>query len=239
MSEMSIRLDYKPKKVDFKKFANGNFVELLNLFELEDAELQLPPVTVRGISGTDGLLNSVIGAWLPFVRNTQMPQVMSGITPVRTLLNLGGGMTDFVLLPIEQYKKNGRIFHGLKKGTRSMLHQTALETARLGKKIAVGTQVILEQADDLIENDPRRELERCERKLQGVATTSKYSAPPSDATEGLLSAYGSLSTGIRSAAQTVIAVPIQVYERRGPGGAVKAVLRAMPIAFGSESGCGN
>lgn len=230
MSELSIRLDYKPKKIDLKRFIGGQTVELLNLFDLEDAELDLPAVTLRGINGGGRLLREVLHAWMPFVRNTQLPQIVGGIAPVRTVLNLSNGVTDFILLPLEQYKKNGRLFHGLRKGTRSLMHQAALEGARLGKRLAVGAQVLLEQVDDVIENDPRRETEKTEGRLQGLASTSKYSAPPADATEGLLAAYSSLTGGLQSAAQTIIAVPIQVYEKKGPGGAAKAVLRATPVA---------
>lgn len=224
LSELSIRLDYKPKHLDFRKAVGGQYVELLNLFHLEEAELHLPPVTLTGVSGATELVSQLLRAWLPFIRNTQVPQVMSGITPVRTMLNLSSGVTDLILLPIEQYKrKNGRVIHGLRRGTASFLHAAALEAARLGKKLAVGTQTLLEQADDLIQNDPLS-------NNKAKSATSKYSAPPADAAEGLLAAYNVLSGSMQNAVQTVIAIPVQVYERQGPGGAAKAVLRAMPVA---------
>lgn len=229
LSELSIRMDYKPKKVSIKRAMGGNYFEFLNIFDLEDADLHLPAVTLTGISGMEGLLARLLRAWMPYVRNTQIPQVVGGIAPVKTVRNLGGGLTDLVLLPIEQYRKNGRIVHGLRKGTTSFLHSTTLELARIGARLAVGAQTLLEHADDIVENDPAREEERVERRL-GIATTSKYSSPPADLGEGVFSALHSIKDGLQGAAETIIAVPVQVYERRGPGGAAKAVLRAIPVA---------
>lgn len=229
LSDLSVRFDYKPKKLDLRRFFGGQYFELLNIFDLEDAELHLPSVSLTGISGYDYLLDELLRAWLPFVRHTQVPQVITGLTPIRTAVNLGSGITDLVLLPIQHYKKNGRLVNGLRKGSASFLQSTVLETARLGKRLAVGAQVILEQADDIFENDPLRE-EMSESQQLGIASASKYYAPPADIQEGISCAYQSLSKNIRKAAQTIIAVPVQVYERKGPGSAAKAVLRAVPVA---------
>lgn len=48
--------------------------------------------------------------------------------------------------------------------------------------------------------------------------------------ESLEHAYDSLSKGLGTAAQTIIAIPLQELERSGPKGSVKAVIRALPIA---------
>lgn len=44
---------------------------------------------------------------------------------------------------------------------------------------------------------------------------SKYADQPGDVTEGIRTAYKSLSRNINSAAQTILAVPMEVYERAG------------------------
>ena len=45
-------------------------------------------------------------AWLPHIKSTQVPNVVSGVAPIRSLVNLGSGVADLILLPIEQYKED-------------------------------------------------------------------------------------------------------------------------------------
>jgi hypothetical protein len=45
-------------------------------------------------------------AWLPHIKSTQVPNVISGVAPIRSLVNLGSGVADLILLPIEQYKED-------------------------------------------------------------------------------------------------------------------------------------
>ncbi|CAG8682500.1 8209_t:CDS:2, partial [Funneliformis caledonium] len=72
---------------------------------------------------------------LPHIKITQVPNVVSGVAPIRSLVNLGSGVADLILLPIEQYKKNGRIIRGLQKGTESFAQATTMEAIRFGIKL--------------------------------------------------------------------------------------------------------
>jgi autophagy-related protein 2 len=54
---------------------------------------------------------------------------------------------------------------------------------------------------------------------------------PSGVLEGLQRAFQSVAREVGSAAETVIAVPIRQYEQTGPGGYVRSVIRALPIAI--------
>lgn len=47
---------------------------------------------------------------------------------------------------------------------------------------------------------------------------------------GIEAAYKSLKTNIGTAVHTVFAVPMEVYEKTGTQGTVKAVVRAVPVA---------
>ena len=48
---------------------------------------------------------------------------------------------------------------------------------------------------------------------------------------GLELAYKSLSRNIGSAAQTILAIPMEVYETDGATGTARAVIRAVPVAI--------
>jgi len=59
---------------------------------------------------------------------------------------------------------------------------------------------------------------------------SRYAEQPVDIREGIESAYTSMKRNLSSAAQTILAVPMEVFERSGTEGPVRAVIRAVPIA---------
>ena len=53
--------------------------------------------------------------------NTQMYNYVAGVRGIRSLVHVGEGVADLVLLPLEGYRKDGKIIQGLKKGSSSFL----------------------------------------------------------------------------------------------------------------------
>lgn len=146
------------------------------------------------------------------------------------MVNVGSGVADLILLPIEQYRKDGRLARGVQRGTNSFVRSTAMEMMKLGAKLATGTQVILEKAEGVLGGGGRfredvmgevntgstpRHVESSDDEGELVDVVSRYANQPTDAREGIQAAYKSLSTNINSAAQTILAVPMEVYERSG------------------------
>jgi hypothetical protein len=128
-------------------FREGQLAELMNLFRLDGAEISLSHVKLTGIKGMDGLLDRLSQEWLPHILNTQKMNMISGVSPVRSIVNLSTGVSDLVLLPIQQYRKDGRLIKGIQRGTSSFARATAIEAIKLSSRVATGTQVILEHAD--------------------------------------------------------------------------------------------
>ena len=157
-----------------------------------------------------------------------MVDVISGVAPIRSVVNVGSGVADLVLLPIAQYKKDGRVVRGLQKGANAFVKSTAMEAIRLGARLATGTQVILEQAETVLGGQFKEQvmaetmqfpamMEDDEEDYgEGSAELiSKYADQPTNVKEGVKSAYKSLKRNLNSAAQTILAVPMEVYERSG------------------------
>lgn len=160
------------------------------------------------------------------MKATQLVEVISGVAPIRSVVNVGSGVADLVLLPIAQYKKDGRIIRGVQKGTTAFVRSTATEAIKLGARLATGTQVILEQAEGILGGQFQHIVTA--ETVQGTSgddflprndeddesvDISKYAQQPGDLTEGIQSAYKSLRKNFNSAAQTILAVPMEVYER--------------------------
>ena len=162
------------------------------------------------------------------MKATQLVDVISGVAPIRSVVNVGSGVADLVLLPIAQYKKDGRVYRGLQKGTNAFMKSTAMEAIRLGARLATGTQVILEQAEtvlggqfsdqvmaEAVQVATPLELDDGDDDEDPGDLISKYAEQPVNVKDGVQSAYRSLKRNLNSAAQTILAVPMEVYERSG------------------------
>ncbi|KZT09510.1 uncharacterized protein LAESUDRAFT_756466 [Laetiporus sulphureus 93-53] len=241
---VDIKLDYKPRRVDYRALRDGRTIELMNFFHFDGAEMTLRHITLTGITGWPRFFDMLNDLWTPDVKATQLVDVISGVSPIRSVVNVGSGVADLVLLPIAQYRKDGRVVRGLQKGTTAFMQSTAMEAIKLGARLATGTQVILEQAEHVIGGqfkDPVMAeamqtspfMDELGEELQSEDAgdlISRYAEQPQNVKEGVQSAYKSLKQNFNSAAQTILAVPMEVYERSGNEGPVRAVVRAVPIA---------
>ncbi|KAG2356196.1 hypothetical protein BDR07DRAFT_1492224 [Suillus spraguei] len=235
---IDLKLDYKPRRVDYRALREGKTIELMNFFHFDGAEMTLRHLTLHGITGWPRFFDTLNDLWTPDVKATQLVDVISGVAPIRSMVNVGSGVADLVLLPIAQYKKDGRIVRGVQKGTKAFVQSTAMEAIKLGARLATGTQVILEQAESVLGGQFKDSITAetfhipYDDSGEGLdeELISRYAAQPADVTEGVQSAYRSLQRNLHSAAQTILAVPMEVYEKSGNEGAVRAVVRAVPIA---------
>ncbi|SJL00469.1 uncharacterized protein ARMOST_03782 [Armillaria ostoyae] len=239
---IDIKMDYKPRRVDYRALKEGRTIELMNFFHFDGSEMTLRHITLAGISGWPRLFDLLNDLWTPDVKATQLVDVISGVAPIRSVVNVGSGIADLVLLPIAQYKKDGRIVRGVQKGATAFVKSTAIEAIKLGAHLATGTQVILEQAEGVLggqfDNPIMAETLQGDEFVQygygdedeAAEMISKYAEQPADIKEGVQSAYRSLHRNLNSAAQTILAVPMEVYERSGNEGPVRSVIRAVPIA---------
>lgn len=222
---MELKLDYKPKRVDYAALRQGKTIELMNFFHFDGAEMTLRHVTLSGITGSTKLSNMLQDIWTPDVKANQLADVISGVSPIRSMVNVGSGVADLILLPIEQYRKDGRLARGVQRGTNSFVHSTAMEMMKLGAQLATGTQVVLERAEGVLgpkmgdsvileaTGPPGRSSGAGDSSDEEDEAQSRYANQPDNVQDGVRAAYKSLSNNFNSAAQTILAVPMEVYER--------------------------
>ncbi|KAJ1927854.1 autophagy- protein 2 [Tieghemiomyces parasiticus] len=275
IAPITVKVDYKPKQLGFEALRDNPWIGLVNLFPLQDAKMTLKPVQVHGISGVDRLVTALVSEWIPHIAHTQLPGVVTGVSPIRSAVTLGSGVADLFILPLEQYKKDGRIVKGLQNGARSFKRTTASEAIKLSTKVTSTTQTLLERAGDLLHPaedaddirptgpfdsedeaygedgliydddnvDGYASVMASKLSHTGSATSqasrtgpsrrhrpSRFADQPHNLQEGVQQAYRSLSKNFGEAAQTVLAIPVEVYEKSGQN-SVQAVLRAVPIAI--------
>ncbi|KAI9249301.1 hypothetical protein BY458DRAFT_559947 [Sporodiniella umbellata] len=200
ISPITVKIDYKPKYLNYSNLKEGQLAELINLFSLDGAEVSLCAIKLSGIKGMDLLVDKLTQAWLPYVKQTQVANMVSGVAPIRSLTNLSTGVADLVLLPVQQYRKDGRIIRGLQKGTLSFARATAIEAIKLSSRIASGTQVVLEQADEF------------------------FNVPASQAPSAITDQHFVYTD--EDMAQTILAVPAEEQDQESG----QNVIRAVPVA---------
>jgi len=225
-----IRVDYVGKYVDLTQGALTGI--LAGLAQLNCSELTLKQLELKqGILGLDKLLATAASAWLADIRSSQLPALLGGVGPMHAFLQLLLGIRDLVLLPIEQYRKDGRIVRGLQKGTTSFTHSTTLSFLDVTNKFLTVIKFAAELAFDVMSPDgcvvygklphPARD---CKRKI-GRAQVRRARGTPADFREGMLGAMQLVREGLDETARSLAEA---AGDRTGMAGAVGGVLRAVP-----------
>jgi autophagy-related protein 2 len=202
----------------------------MNFIVLEESRMVLRHVIIYGISGFDRLGKTLNDLWMPDVKNTQLPGVIAGLAPVRSLVNIGSGFKDLVEIPLREYQKDGRVFRSISKGAAAFARTTGTEIVKLGAKLAVGTQYALQGAEEML-TEPRQpdgaweddDLDAEEKKQ-----ISLYADQPPSVLQGVRGGYRSLLRDVNLARDAIIAVPGEVMQSQSAAGAAKAVWKRTP-----------
>ncbi len=225
INAVQLRLDYKPKKVDYAALRSGRTTEFMNFIVLDRADMVLRRVILYGVSGFDRLglmLNSI---WSPDVKRNQLSGVLAGLAPVRPLVDVTSGVRDLIAVPIREYRKDGRIVRSIQKGAFAFAKTTTTELVNLGAKMAIGTQQILQNTEELlVAREKQGEAEDEEERKQ----ISLYADQPIGIKQGLRTAYASLERDLLIARDAIVAVPGEVMASSSAKGAAAAILKQSP-----------
>jgi autophagy-related protein 2 len=239
---VQLKLDYKPKRVDYRGIRSGHTTEFMNFLILDGADITLRHAIVYGITSFDKLNKTLNDVWMPDVRRNQLPGVLSGLAAVRPIVNVGSGVRDLVVVPMREYKKDGRIVRSLQKGVYAFAKNTTSEVARLGAKVAIGTQTLLEGAETFLipqSGSPRSpstlhdwdDVDPNEGGEDEPRAVSNYANQPIGVKAGLRSAARYLERDLLTARDAIIAIPGEVMEEGTGIGMAKAIARRAPTVI--------
>lgn len=232
VNSIPLNLDFKPKRVDYAGLRSGHTTEFMNFLVLEQSRMVLRHTIIYGASGFDRLGKTLNDIWMPDVKKNQLPGVLAGLAPVRSLVNVGSGFKDLIEIPIKEYKKDGRIVRSISKGAVAFAKTTGTEIVKLGAKLAVGTQYALQGAEGMFVKQPESHeaagWDDDELDTEEPKQISLYADQPTGVVQGLRGAYSSLARDLNVARDAIIAIPGEVVESQSAQGAAKAVLRRAP-----------
>ena len=233
VNSIRVKFDFKPKRVDYAGIRSGHTNEFMNFFILEQADMILRHVIIYGVSGFDKLGKTLNDIWMPDVKGNQLPGVLAGLAPIRSLVNVGGGFRNLVAIPIREYRKDGRVVRSLQKGAVAFAKTTTSELVKLGAKLAIGTQTVLQGAEDLLTQPMRSQdvnsaWEDAELEEEEKPQISAYADQPVGVVQGLRGGYASLERDLLTVKDAIIAMPGEILDSGTAGGAARAVLRGAP-----------
>ncbi|OAF55035.2 autophagy- protein 2 [Pseudogymnoascus destructans] len=238
VNDVQVKLDFKPKRVDYGGLRSGHTTEFMNFIVLDEANMVLRHTILYGVSGFDRLGKMLNDVWMPEIKQNQLPGILAGLAPVRSLANFGGGVRDLVEIPVREYRKDGRLVRALGKGAAAFAKTSGTELIKLGAKLAIGTQTVLEGAEGVLGVAPTQhhrtggdwdndgDSDSDEPRL-----VSLYADQPVGVVQGLRGAYKSLERDLVMARDAIIAVPGEVMESGSAVGAVRAVGRRAPTVI--------
>ncbi|XP_006735847.1 autophagy-related protein 2 homolog B [Leptonychotes weddellii] len=224
-SEVPIRLDYHGKHVSMDQGTLAGI--LIGLAQLNCSELKLKRLFYRhGLLGVDKLFSYAITEWLTDIKKNQLPGILGGVGPMHSLVQLVQGLKDLVWLPIEQYRKDGRIVRGFQRGAASFGTSTAMAALELTNRTVQTIQAAAETAYDMVSPGT---LSSEPKKIKRFPH-HRLAHQPVDLREGVAKAYSVVKEGLTDTAQTIYETAAREHESRGVTGAVGEVLRQIPPA---------
>ncbi|KAK8239161.1 hypothetical protein HDK77DRAFT_288579 [Phyllosticta capitalensis] len=247
-----LKLDYKPKKVDYAGLRSGHTTEFMNFVILEDANIILRRCIVYGISGFDKVHKTLNDIWMPDVKRNQIPSILAGLNTIRPIANVGSGFRNLVTVPVSEYRKDGRIVRAVQKGAIAAARTTGMELLRLGAKVSIGTQAVIQGAEGFLSPASKSAAgtpTHGENEWEDVSPAagsptaggganmsepkamSNYADQPIGVRAGLVSARRHLQTDFASARDAIIAIPGEIMDSGSASGAAKAVARHAPVVI--------
>ncbi|XP_059566161.1 autophagy-related protein 2 homolog A isoform X1 [Myotis daubentonii] len=223
-SEVPIWLDYHGKHMSMDQV--GTFTGLLvGLAQLNCSELKLKRLCCRhGLLGVDKVLGYALNEWLQDIRKNQLPGLLRGVGPMHSVVQLFQGFRDLLWLPIEQYRKDGRLMRGLQRGAASFGSSTASAALELSNRLVQAIQATAETVYDIL--SPAAPITRSLQDKRSVRR--RKGQQPADLREGVAKAYDTVREGLLDTAQTFCDVATRGHEQKGLTGAVGGVIRQLP-----------
>lgn len=221
-----LKVNYTPEKVDVEALRQGSYVELINISPLVDMVILLQPVQMQGHVGFGPNVKEMAGRWIEDICATQLHKFLANAKPFQPFTSVGARAGDLFVLPWEAYRNGEPVGRAARRGTASFAGALAYETLNTGAQISGYAAQLLSTA-----SSPQR---------QSGDGTSPLPSRPKDVPRGIREtanhALESLARGLETANYKIVIVPYREYRKSGTTGAVRSVVRGIPVAIAAPVG---
>ena len=239
VESIQVRLDFKPKRVDYKSLRSGRTTEFMNFVTLDKSDMVMRHCILYGISGFDKLGRALNDIWMPDIKKNQLPGVLAGMAPVRPVIDVLNGFKTLVTVPRQEIRRDGRYLRGLAKGLYAFGSGTGTEALKAGAKIATGVGAMIQGTETYVSGASSSKQREVNSKLDEFGDDSSddaemdqysaYANQPLNISQGMRSAAVSIQKDLRMANGALIAFPAAFVEKGTVGGALGAVKDYAPM----------
>lgn len=244
----SVRVDYSPKRLDYRSlFGSRNYIELVHLLPLEGARFQFKEVKLKGY--TVARLGAELGkTWGMDIGKRQAHRYLAAVQPIRSMVNIGAGVLDLFIIPIDKYSRLGMV-RGVYAGTTSFVRSVTGEIMWNTAKFAQRTKSALHTVRRTLKPSSTTNTKKKKKKEETESKTEEgeedklqtedaeeqplvvWTPMPGSCSEGLWQGLNSVARGLQVAAHSMVVVPRADYEKYGTGKAIKSFVTAVPAAL--------
>lgn len=223
---VKMKIDYSPQKIDTVALKNGSVVELINLSPLDAMVLILHEVEIEDSLGFGEAMGSLVSHWLGDICATQMHKFLTNARPFEPFTTVGGGVSDLLVLPWDAYKSGESVSRALKSSIYSLVGTVAHETLTTSSRITGFIAGEMAKAT----NSSSASYHSSSSVSVNSSLPSRPMGTPRRLGDTANHALESLARGVQTANYKVIIVPYREYRRSGTRGAIKSIVKGIPIA---------
>lgn len=223
-----LKVNYTPVKVNVEALREGSYVELINISPLVDMVITLQEVHIQGLVGFGPNVKELLSRWIEDVCATQMYKFLANARPFQPISSVGGNALKLAVVPWEAYRKGDRVGRAMRSGAASFAGSVAYETLNASAKLTgLAAQALSSATPD-------------RRSAESEVSSSFLPSRPNDTPRGIGDtanhALESLARGFETANYKIVIVPYREYRKSGTTGAVKSVMRGIPVAIAAPVG---
>ncbi|KAH3745489.1 autophagy- protein 2 [Pelomyxa schiedti] len=219
IAPIKFALDYVAKRLDLKNLVNSS-QEIWNLFTISGAQISLPRLLLEGnqmeCNSWGSLLVVVVNKLFANKLTLYAQVTTTGVRPLRTFMNLGSGMANVFLLPIDQYRKDRSLLLGINRGVVGLASIVGKEALDFFSCVSGNVRDGVSWTNDWLSG-------------KSSAPSGKKPAAPQGTQDGLRLACNSLSREFQVVAETAYSTPMEEYHKSGGTGFLFALLKALPV----------
>eukprot|EP01087_Luapelamoeba_hula_P015738 TRINITY_DN4738_c0_g1_i2.p1 TRINITY_DN4738_c0_g1~~TRINITY_DN4738_c0_g1_i2.p1 ORF type:complete len:2111 (-),score=286.45 TRINITY_DN4738_c0_g1_i2:26-6358(-) len=180
------------------------------------AALHFKPAKTKGTVAV--VLARLMQAYLPTITSqSQLFELFSSVSPVRSLMNVASGVTDLIYTPYQQWRREGRVLKGIQQGGSSAFRKIGGELINAGTTVAASARFVFESADFYVG--------------AGIGPTNLYQDQPQNTSEGMQSAVSTVSREFSHAARRLVVVPYDEYAKSGATASFGSFVTGVPQAL--------
>ncbi|CAF3761845.1 unnamed protein product [Rotaria sordida] len=222
-----IRIDYHGKLRSEQLFEAGPLLNLLiGLAQLAKVDIYLKRISYKsGLLGYEKLFKFLLNEWLNDIRPTD---VIKGIVPLSSISQIVIGIKDLFYLPIDQYRRDGRVFLGIQRGASSFTTSTALALIELSSQLVRCAHLAALLCFELVSSSTTLP----DGSISSLSSTQtimvRNRPPPNDIREGVTYAVNVIRQSFNTTSHQLKTEAQLGRRRKGILGVVGGLLRQMP-----------